>query len=236
MMRFAAGILVLVCAFGLGVAPVVHAVPMVFEESFLGSADDGLFFSMAESADAGFGEGDRARFNFDLTAPGGDALLINSNYTGADRIMDRQADPDPDAFGYVPGDYGGFESATLQFFVSDTDGGALNRESLRVSLLLDEGGRQIIYTESFQVDSIDSFDLISVDLGLLGWLDQLNDGILTSFAIAPAFGDVSNDFILDRVTLTATASPAPVPEPGTMVLLGIGIIGVACSRKKFRKK
>ena len=109
-----------------------------------------------------------------------------------------------------------------------------------------------IYISSFQiVDLFPTENEPSGELGLYSWfLDIDNFGIDESFGS----GDANGDFDLELNTAlqliafytdgekvndygVAGVSAAPVPEPGTIMLMGLGLVGLAgMGRKKLLKK
>lgn len=220
----------IVMAATLGITAGADAAPVIFEERFLGAVGDADTFSMAETALAQFGTGNRARFSFDLTGVGGDARLINTQLTGTDRIVEERARPSLDAIGYDPALHRPFTSALLNIYVSDSDGGNQNLERLRIDFMFGTGGTERITSEIFQVNESNSLFVTKVDLGAVGWLDELSDGMLIAFTLAPPFGSVNNDFILEQVTLSAQTTAIPIP--GSLVLLGSGLVGIILTRRR----
>lgn len=74
---------------------------------------------------------------------------------------------------------------------------------------------------------------LSVGWSLLGEFDIEDDGTL-NFWVTSALGD----FYLNSAKIVATGDDGttiPTPEPATMMLLGIGLLGLVGVKKKFRK-
>jgi hypothetical protein len=74
---------------------------------------------------------------------------------------------------------------------------------------------------------------LSVGWSLLGEYDIEEDGTL-NFWVTSGWGD----FYLNSAKIVATGDDGttiPTPEPATMMLLGIGLLGLVGVRRKFRK-
>lgn len=70
-----------------------------------------------------------------------------------------------------------------------------------------------------------------VDTGNYSYKVGLDNGKLI-VTLASALGD----FYIDKAVLDVSYSPAPVPEPSTLLLLGVGMLGVGIfSRKRVRQ-
>jgi len=113
--------------------------------------------------------------------------------------------------------------------------------SLSISLY-DDGGKwdsgEIAYISQPGLlgDAIYDFSFTSMTTGwsLAGIIDLSLDGIL-GVKICSAWGD----FYLAESVLSAEGccDSAPVPEPATILLMGVGLLGlVGYSRKRFSKK
>ncbi len=114
---------------------------------------------------------------------------------------------------YIPGGFMGFF-------------GTWNDQTEHVYYAFDNGA----WTYLDEVDN-GQYD-ISIDLALLN-----NDGQL-SIDLAVSNWDTGNTIAwLDHSLLSGTAETAPVPEPSTILLMGVGILGmVGYSRKRLTKK
>ncbi|WP_373500402.1 PEP-CTERM sorting domain-containing protein [Desulfococcus sp.] len=223
----------------LAMSSTVWALP--FTETFLGSKTDNNFFAMAEKglltpgADMGY----RATFDFFLDAnndqtepPDGRARLFNWNATTEADVRVRNDLPTADFV--LPDILSMSISSAFMYFnftSQDTD-----LESIRISIQIPDPllPNVIVFNDVFDVGRIaDGGFNFELNLASAGLLDELNDGRIRSIVLAPAAGAINNSFLLHQVSLTGVADSVPVPEPATMVVLGIGLAGIAGFRRKF---
>jgi len=124
-------------------AGMVRAAPMAFEEAFLGSKTDDIFFQMAEkSLLPQEGVGNEASFFFDLTGLGGQAELMSIG-----DVIRTESLPTTDETGYDPALYQVPISGYIHFFISDRniDDPAVQE---RVKIQLDDG----VQTKTVTID------------------------------------------------------------------------------------
>ena len=208
------------------------AMIMEFDEIFLGSRDDANEFRMAEpSLLPQDGVGNRARFFFDLSAPGDRAQLLDTT-TDPNTIIRTETSPTTDETDYDPDLYLNPFSGWVNFVISDWFiDRPVAEERVRINI---ERGTQVETFDILLETDMNGFRNARVNLNGDS-LTALSDGTLLAVGIAPAFGSVKNTFSIERVRLHAEAHTAPVPEPGIMLLLVPTLIGLtACGRKSTK--
>ncbi len=214
-----------------GIAGTAAALP--FTETFLGDEFDNNYYEIFE--------GYKARFAFNLTSSGYNEASLYDTSSWNDL---RPPTEDEKAFEPLipPRDV---TSAVLSFTISSED--VISKETVRIKAGIHDGNKKI-YEGEFALgywvwDVIPSWSNIfgkghaereyaSIDLDLisLGLGDYLDDGKFISLVIAPdEYCLLENDFRIDQAKLTVST-----PEPATMLLLGLGLIGIAGVRR-FRK-
>jgi hypothetical protein len=202
----------------LSVVGTANAVPL--NESFYGTGDDGKFIDLwdGDSVTLGF---DLTQLNLKMPMPTTDEYLYDPNTMS---ITDATLD-----FTFSSADCPG-EDVTIiaEFYNGDT-------------LIIEQDyklGYWFLWNHREYAD-------LSIDFKSDGLLDYLQDGMFDTIVLA-AESDCcwhDNDFRLDKASITATGKervpvpgPVPTPEPATMVLFGLGLLGlVGVTKKKLRK-
>jgi hypothetical protein len=219
-----------------------EAVPVSFNETFLGGQKDGNFMNVRQGLVASIG--------FNIAGPGDLAVLKDS----AGNTL-KSWSPTTDSSGFGSGGQYNILDAKLNFTFSSVDAAS---EMVRVKAGISDGNTVLaekIYTLGSPPLIRDSYLFVgssplswdrqrifrqyadfSIDLLDLGLGDFLTDGRFMTLLLAPEFGNY-NDFRIDQANLHVTADPvgAPVPEPGTWLLLGSGLLGLVFGKNLFRR-
>jgi len=208
-----------------GVSNVAQGV--VFTETFLGAPDDDNSWYIGTDL---VNPAHRARFDFDLTSVGNSGRLIR------DGLPNINVSPTSDVASYDPALFFDPTGAWIDFTIHDDD---FDDERVRlVGLEVADGANQVLFNQIFNlspIDNPDDFPKLTINLFdvLADPVLVVGDGLLnvrvTSGAIVDP--DFDEDFYLDQISFRLEANP--VPEPGTMILLGLGFIGLLGFRKKF---
>lgn len=145
-------------------------------------------------------------------------------------------------FNFSPFVSGTITSATLTIVTIDMEdngqGDGLGGEPYDDKLFLDGielvGAFDEVYTSDANIYSYISPNVSVFNLDS-SYFTSFNDGILN--VQLNSYGGTNKDFIaIDYALLTVNGDIEPVPEPASMLLFGTGIVGLAGSRLRRKKK
>ena len=194
---------------------------LTFTETFLGTDRD----NTRTFLDNGW----RAEASFNLVSAG-DQLKVYNALTGGSQ-QGSSINPNPDASGFIANGMT-ITSAHLKLTISDTDWSWSSPWEPEIVAVIGDGTTLLSYTTYYLGDwdgrEYKDFDF---DLVALSLASYLADGKYLTLVLANS-SPSSNDFSIDQVKLEVVANPTATPEPMSLLLLGLGILGIGAVRRK----